>query len=570
MATLTLPLVGVPNRRGFNTLSATTDQRFIGVLPQVVENPVTGNKTVYAEKRPGWILDSTPSSGKVGWKCYSSKSTLTAITAYYTSGTTAYSIYANSTLVGTISGYTPQEINETKIADITYYLINSIDGHTNSRFYYLASDSYSQTSYTGSTTSGSAVVTGIASTAGMYIGQPISGTGIPASTYILSVDSATQITMSANATATNAAVTITKTPLALVYDADYPDGTNTSIGYAIGPIIEMDGYLFVMTSTGRIYNSDLNSITSWSASGYIQANMSTDGGAGLARVKDQIIGLGTASTQLFYNAGNPSGSPLSNTAQLFSNIGAVTTYWGGSRDDSVMNIGGEYVAWLASINGQIGYHPIYIFDGINAKKISTPQIDRIFAYSNPTYGRIVSLSGFFWGGYHYIHAAIVDTTNNIFQESWLYCIELGIWVESGFPYPFSISGTGKVYAVSLYGTSGKLYSLPSYGHVYQDDGSAYTMTIQTARMNFGTNNWKFIKSVQLVCDKQASGTATLKYSDDDFGTWTTAGTFDLTIMNPIITRLGAHQGGRAYILEHNANTAFRAESLIIEYDIGQH
>lgn len=62
---------------------------------------------------------------------------------------------------------------------------------------------------TGSTTIGSAVVPGITSTVGMAPGQQISGTNIPAGAYIISVDSATQITMSANATVAGAVGTIT-------------------------------------------------------------------------------------------------------------------------------------------------------------------------------------------------------------------------------------------------------------------------------------------------------------------------------------------------------------------------
>jgi hypothetical protein len=54
---------------------------------------------------------------------------------------------------------------------------------------------------TGTTTSGNAVVASITSTLGLMPRMPVSGTGIPASTTILSVDSATQITLSANATA---------------------------------------------------------------------------------------------------------------------------------------------------------------------------------------------------------------------------------------------------------------------------------------------------------------------------------------------------------------------------------
>jgi hypothetical protein len=55
----------------------------------------------------------------------------------------------------------------------------------------------------GSTTSGSAVVTGLSSTTGLVAGMNVrAATGIPGGTTIASVDSASQITLSANATAT--------------------------------------------------------------------------------------------------------------------------------------------------------------------------------------------------------------------------------------------------------------------------------------------------------------------------------------------------------------------------------
>src|SRR5690606_33628881 len=53
---------------------------------------------------------------------------------------------------------------------------------------------------TGNRTSGSAVITGIASTAGLEPGMFVRGTGIPAGTKILTVDSGSQITLDANAT----------------------------------------------------------------------------------------------------------------------------------------------------------------------------------------------------------------------------------------------------------------------------------------------------------------------------------------------------------------------------------
>lgn len=58
-------------------------------------------------------------------------------------------------------------------------------------------------STTGNTTSGSPIITNIPSTTGMRAGHAVSGTGIPSATAILTVDSATQITLNKNATSSN-------------------------------------------------------------------------------------------------------------------------------------------------------------------------------------------------------------------------------------------------------------------------------------------------------------------------------------------------------------------------------
>ncbi|MEK7951356.1 beta strand repeat-containing protein [Luteolibacter soli] len=55
---------------------------------------------------------------------------------------------------------------------------------------------------TGSTTSGTAIVTGLSSTADLVAGMTVTGTGIAANSTISSINSATQITLSANTTAT--------------------------------------------------------------------------------------------------------------------------------------------------------------------------------------------------------------------------------------------------------------------------------------------------------------------------------------------------------------------------------
>lgn len=69
-------------------------------------------------------------------------------------------------------------------------------------------------SFTGDRTSTSFLLQNVSSMTGLQVGQAISGTGIPANTYIVSIDSATQLTMSQAATSGTATST-TVTPVTL-------------------------------------------------------------------------------------------------------------------------------------------------------------------------------------------------------------------------------------------------------------------------------------------------------------------------------------------------------------------
>lgn len=63
--------------------------------------------------------------------------------------------------------------------------------------------------FTADTTNTSAALANVSSIANLIPGMAVSGTGIPASTVIASIDSATGITLSKAATATNSTVTVT-------------------------------------------------------------------------------------------------------------------------------------------------------------------------------------------------------------------------------------------------------------------------------------------------------------------------------------------------------------------------
>jgi hypothetical protein len=118
--------------------------------------------------------------------------------------------------------------------------------------------------------------------------------------------------------------------------------------------------------------------------------------------------------------------------------------------------------------------------------------------------------------------------------------------------------------------SGKIYTISpaAYGELHTDDGSTFTTEIRTSRIDHGTTKRKFIRSVGLVADEESTGTVTLEASDDDYQSWVTLGTFDLTAHKKRIYRCGSHTAGRAYRLRHSTNGAFRAEAIEIDYEVG--
>jgi hypothetical protein len=162
-----------------------------------------------------------------------------------------------------------------------------------------------------------------------------------------------------------------------------------------------------------------------------------------------------------------------------------------------------------------------------------------------------------------------------FAKIFAYNADLNIWSEWDCDEATYVVGIGsgsvnKIIAASRVNTGGKIYTISpaAYGELHTDDGSTFTTEIRTSRIDHGSARRKFIRRIGLVADEESTGTVTLEASDDDYQSWVTLGTFDLTGHLKDIFRCGSHTGGRAYRLRHSTNGAFRAEALEIEYELG--
>jgi len=333
-----------------------------------------------------------------------------------------------------------------------------------------------------------------------------------------------------------------------ISDGDFPGNASRTLA---GTFAHLDGYAFIMDSTGRIYNSDLNSVTAWTADSYITANSIPDVGIGAVRHRSTLIGFCREHFDVFRNAGNPIGSPLARVEELSQLIGCASS--------DAITVVRDTVYWVGSTKG--ANLSLYSYNGGQVQKVSVPEIEAVLTVAGPGNISLTKL-GFF--GRHFIVVIASSST-------YLYCIEEQNWHEWTGPQLWYkadgvSAGTSIVnYAVSKASTSGKVFSLNPAAVVYTDNGAAYTSSIQTAKWDAGTALRKFLSRLDVIGD-QTSTTLNISYTDDDYQTTSAARSVDLSLQRPSLTRCGAFRR-RAFILSHTANGA-RLEALEVEFETG--
>jgi hypothetical protein len=333
--------------------------------------------------------------------------------------------------------------------------------------------------------------------------------------------------------------------------SDFPGNAGLT---PVGTFAHLDGYAFIMESTGTIWHSGLNTVTAWGTQTYIKANAIPDIGVGIIRYRNYIIGFCKAHFEVFRNAGNPSGSVLSRIEELTQKIGCV-------HADAITSIR-DAVYWAGStVQGNIG---IYSLDG-QVKKISPPEIDQQLVLAGPSNITMTS------AGAHGRHLVIVRASNTTF----VYCVEENNWHEWNSSTPLWAKSSGVsngttmvTYFVSDISTSGKVYVFNPASMTFQDDGVSFTASVQTPRVDHGSRKNKFTSRLDIVADiENATSTLGIAYSDDDYVTTSTVRNVDLSTTRPGITRCGRYRR-RSYILTHSSNTPMGLEAVEETYEEG--
>jgi Phage stabilisation protein len=472
--------------------------------------------------------------------------------------------------------------------------------------------------FTATTGSGTPIMNISAVTSGKVgIGQAITG-GTLTGTLISSFN-----TFNGTSGTVNLATSQTwANPTTVTATTSYPPTTVKGIVY-------LDGTYYVMTPDGAIHGSNINDPTAWDPLNVIQSQSEPDGGICLARQLNLIVAFGSYSTEFFYDAANPTGSPLLPYTSAFLEVGCATS-------GSVINAENSII--FMSVGRQKG-REISILEGTVPKTLSTPYINRILNADNLS--NVVSYFIKVQGHGFYIltlPSSNLTLVYDITTGKWAKWTQLSIetsengsagaatwangkvtmvrtghtikdgdyvtvsgYTPSGYNGNFvvnvedsntiSYSVPTTLTSATIVGTVKKFnesyFNMASYTNtpsfdLVQDSttGVIYSVSsttfmdgtnpikygIRTSNIDGGNNHLKFYSRLELIGDK-VTGTGYLRFSDDDYQSWIKYRPVDLSKQRSQLYRLGSSRR-RAYEIINYDNQPIRLNNIELSVEKG--
>lgn len=316
-----------------------------------------------------------------------------------------------------------------------------------------------------------------------------------------------------------------------------------------GKMEHMDGFAFILEASNRIFNSDINSLANWTATSFLTKQIVQDVAVGLAKLNNKILAFGDDTVELFYNAGNATGSPLLPIRHLHQRIGLIlpitTASDGTGHYYCVIN---DIMYFVGRGSGGIASASLYAFDGSTFSKVSSLYIDAIL--SEVVRSSFYSVNAM---GFHGKSAvAILLTSPNATSQRWLmFFPEWKEWFEWTSTV-FSPINSGEHFLPCGAGLKAKIYNFTSTDN-WQDNGTSYQWFSQFKLPTKGSpRNVLNMYGVDADTARSAND-LTVEISTDDCQSFSTLGTIDLTQDRKVLFRGGAFRN--AHIRLGNTNAA---------------
>lgn len=387
---------------------------------------------------------------------------------------------------------------------------------------------------------------------------------------------------------------ITAAAFTRIVDANYLAGPLG--GGASGTnMVYMDGYLFQGNwVNGRIYNSNLNTPATWTATGYITSSLYPGALIAIRRFRHYLVAFKEHSIEFFENQGNPTpGSPLGPVKQLARQIGAAHNAYIRQVSDGIIFVGRD-------IKGLLGVYKL-VADTLELKKISDQYVDGLLQIS----GNLVNMFGtgggpnlpqkagcevIPWKGHEFYNLPLQTSAG----FSLVYDNIAGTWMiwskdmaGTGTSYPFLCNAviptrsTSEIYLG--YGDLEIAGDLPrrlsetvykDYSSLTATSNSIYVRWV-SPMLDFGTNRRKFQSSFEVIYKLGGStggaGTLSMYYYDADTVNPTTPRTATTNqggVGRVIWRQLGSFRH-RRFVLTTTSNAPLRLSSIEVDLQMSE-
>jgi len=318
----------------------------------------------------------------------------------------------------------------------------------------------------------------------------------------------------------------------------------------------IDGYI-LLAKGSDVYNCDLDTPDSWNTTNFLSAEIFPDPIVALARQNNQVVVFGSSSVEFFYDAANSSGSPLSNNDGTVIRVGCAAPY---AIYQSEM-----YTAYIGQTSS--GGRAVWFIEGFKPHKVSDEYIERILETEtnmDDCYGFGIRVLGHM---FFVINLVTVGRTLvfDVEEKLWHEWSSYNAGNHSVFRANFSEDSTEGISYLQDSSTGFLYKMLPDQ---YTDDNTGPILTeIVTNKIDMDSYQRKFASSIVIVGDRYVNNSVEFSWSDDDYQTYNTPFTIDLTDDYPNLQRLGSFRR-RAFKITHSLNQPLRLESLELSYKEG--
>ena len=332
-----------------------------------------------------------------------------------------------------------------------------------------------------------------------------------------------------------------------ITDGDFPAAFVKGWAY-------LDATTYVMDANANIQGSGLNNPPSWDAGNVITAQIEPDAGVALAKQLVYVIALKGWTAEVFYDAANPSGSPLGRVQGAKINYGCVTA-------GSVQNLGDSLI-WAATTR-EAGVQ-VVMLDNLKVSVISTKPVERLLSNANFT-------TVFSWGmkinGHRFYVLTLKETNLTL-----VYDLSERLWQQwtdaDGNYFPIvSATFNSSRQLLLQHETNGKLYIADT--DYFNDDGSLITVDLYTPNFDAGVRRRKLMNFMEFIGDQTPGSILQVRSNDNDYQAdkWTNFRNVDLSKKRPYLSNCGTFYR-RAHHFRHRCNTAFRIQAVEMQLDLG--